>query len=827
MANLYELSDFNNHTPFKCTIHHIGQKRPHMHDFFEIIFILTGSCNIITDDQLCQLNEGDILIVESHTTHELNSYNCIYVSLQLDQTALENNFPIPLHPSFECNSTFPGHEKEFQEIRTLLAQIVKNNADQQLGYELRNWIYVYQLMEILYMHFQVDDSCVNKKKHYRYASRVSEIINIIKTYYNQDLPLSRIADMVHLSTPYLSKFFQEQFGMNYLSYLTHFRINKAVHDLLNTDANIEEISANNGFPNSHAFTQAFRKEFDMLPSVYRRTQKRESNKQNYYGIEQHDYMSGLTKYLSNTTSSFNPSIPTISSVGTVSLLNNTKPLRHTWRNLLSIGKASDILLSDVQKILRRIQKEIHYEYLFFNGILSDDLYVYSLDYSGTGVYNFVYVDKILDFLLEIGLKPFLQFTYMPKDLAKRTNDILFGHLVSEPANLHEWSLLIQAFMNHILNRYQLSELRTWKFSVWHQPDTPSRLYGFDKTEDFYKFYKSTYYIVKGIHPDLCFGSPAFYYLDDPKHKEWHYAFLSWCSNHNCAPDFLNFIYYDTKLSPRHNKSKSTFGFVDSMILNESPNGVHDFIQQLKKDLRAWKYTNTPVYICEWNNTPSQQDLLNDTCYKSCYITKTILDNYDMSESLSYWSLTDLMSESPLSGDMLFGGLGLFTINGLPKANYYAFHLLSKLGDQFIGKGECWFATKTNSDIRIIAYHYRHYSKLYTMGERFEMTDTNRYAMFEPNQQLHLTLTLNNVPECQYIVQETILNRSSGSLFDEWQAMGGLPITSSEELELLEAKSMPNITKHLVNTVDSSLTLNLNLELLEVRLIILTPVTKTY
>src|SRR5699024_6209893 len=138
---------------------------------------------------------------------------------------------------------------------------------------------------------------------------------------------------------------------------------------------------------------------------------------------------------------------------------------------------------------------------------------------------------------------------------------------------------------------------------------------------------------------------------------------------------------------------------------------------IRQQLDTWKCKGTPIYVSEWNNTPSQQDLLNDTCYKSCYITKTILDNYDLLESLSYWSLSDLMSEAPLPERMLFGGVGLFTVNGLPKASYYALYMLRQLGDQFLAKGDNWYATRTPEDIRIIVYHYRHYSKLYTMGER--------------------------------------------------------------------------------------------------------------
>ena len=83
----------------------------------------------------------------------------------------------------------------------------------------------------------------------------------------------------------------------------------------------------------------------------------------------------------------------------------------------------------------------------------------------------------------------------------------------------------------------------------------------------------------------------------------------------------------------------------------------------------------PIYLSEWNNTPSQQDLLNDTCFKSCYIVKNILENYDRLDSFTYQALTDLMADDALPNKLFFGGLGLFTVNGIPKASYYAYTLL--------------------------------------------------------------------------------------------------------------------------------------------------------
>ncbi|MCM1345188.1 MAG: helix-turn-helix domain-containing protein [Muribaculaceae bacterium] len=459
-------------------------------------------------------------------------------------------------------------------------------------------------MEILFTYFRVERSAALDKRNHRYASRVDEIAQIIKEHYTEDLSLSRLADMVHLSSPYLSKFFLEQFGVNYLTYLTHLRLNHALHELVNSEKNIEEISADSVFPNSHAFTQLFRKEYGMLPSAYRRKQK-QSSANTFITLEQHNYMAGLKKHLQQDTTHVLV-IPPVSARGAFSVQAPTTPLKHNWKTVAAVGQASDIMLGAVQSMLRRMQRDIGYEYLFFNGIFSDNLFLFTMDEKNLPRYNFAYVDLILDFLRSIHLKPFLQFSYMPAALAKHPDQFSFQHLVSEPKDLDLWCDLVSTFMKHVISRYGMNEILQWKFSVWHLPDTPPRLYGFNKTEDFYIFYQRTYETVKRLHPDFCFGLPCTFYLSEHDHSTWYQNLLRWSRERHCSPDFISFTFYDMKMAGEKTKSRTSFGFTDPMILNPRENGLKEFLSCVKKDLKDLGMSALPVYICEWNNTPSQQ-----------------------------------------------------------------------------------------------------------------------------------------------------------------------------------------------------------------------------
>lgn len=816
MANYTTIADFDCGAPLHCTIQQLVSSEPQRRSSFALYMVLSGICQVSAGDDFFTAQTDDVFSIEANTVRSFSGASCVLITVEFNQPYFERSLPEPRHPEFLCNSAVLGDAPAYDQIRRLIARLIKNNAENRPGYELRNWSMIYSLMDVMYRNFKVEDSEARNRNAHRYTARMAEISTIINENYQENLTLSELSNRVHLSAPYLSKFFEKQFGVTFLSYLTSVRLSHSIDELLRTNNTIEAISANAGFPNSHSFVQAFKKEYGMLPSIYRRSKRSQPS---YLSappqVEQHDYMAGLRKYLD--TPQKNETAQTVSCRVSVDAKSGAAQLRHNWKRIVTVTSASAVLLSDIQDMLRRVQREIGFTYVKFNGIVSDDMRVYSEDAVGQPVYSFVYVDKVFDFLLSIGLRPFVQLGFMPELLAKSRKK-LFGYLISEPVSVEKWRALIAALMEHLRTRYGAEELRRWRFSVWHQPDTPESMYGFADTGTFCRFYAETYRAVKACDPGIPFGSPATYYIVQKDYKNWYIPFLGWCREHGCEPDFLNFNYYDTVFTDDYN-GRETFGFTHSLSLRETPDGFSDFVTQVISERHSLSADSLPIYLTEWNNTPSQQDLLNDTCFKSCYIAKGILENYDRLDSFGFWSLTDWMGEAPQPGELFFGGTGLFTANGIPKASYYAFTLLSQLGDTLLGKGDGWFITRNRDSYRILLYNYRHFSHLYAHGERFDMTFTDRYTPFEPEQMLDVQLTLRGAEGGAYLVTETMLSRSSGSAFDQWIAMGALELTALTELETLAARSTPAISKYVAHAENNTLRLDAMLDMLEVRLIV--------
>lgn len=490
MQQKYEIIPFNERMPMQCVLHKLGYIEPHIHDYFEIDLVLTGNLRAVSEGQTYNLGVEDIIAFNAHSLHELRGKDCILICVQFEQSLFEKTLPSPTRPHFFCNSAIQKNNPAFDSIRRLIARIAKNNTELQIGYVLHNWALIYELMNVLYNNFRINGSHSQEAQNHRYATRMTEISKIMREHYTENFSLSTLADMLYLSAPYLSRFFDQQFGMSFSAYLTQLRINHALNELLNTSKNIEEISADSGFPNSHAFVSAFKREFGVLPSVYRRQNKQDDDEHSptVPVVEYHDYMEGLAKYLAEDITRPVP-VNAISCSVKFDSAVKTKRLRHTWKNVMCVTSAADLLLGDLQSVIARIQKEIKFNYVKFNGILSDDIHIYNETSSGEPIYNFVYVDKILNFLKSVNLKPFIQLSFMPELLAKNPERRLFGYLVSEPNNLKKWCGLVKALIEHLISRYSEEEVSSWNFSVWNEPDTPPRLYGFSSDVEFYNFYK--------------------------------------------------------------------------------------------------------------------------------------------------------------------------------------------------------------------------------------------------------------------------------------------------------------------------------------------------
>jgi hypothetical protein len=96
------------------------------------------------------------------------------------------------------------------------------------------------------------------------------------------------------------------------------------------------------------------------------------------------------------------------------------PFLQPWRNAISVGRAFDLVRSDLLDHLRVLQREIAYRYCRFHAVFDDDMQVVVRRPDGSLAFQWRNVDQVYDALLGTGLKPFVELIPMPTALASGT-----------------------------------------------------------------------------------------------------------------------------------------------------------------------------------------------------------------------------------------------------------------------------------------------------------------------------------------------------------------------------------------------------------------------
>lgn len=104
---------------------------------------------------------------------------------------------------------------------------------------------------------------------------VTNVIQYIQQNFTTDISLEYIAELNHISVPYLSKKLKQSLNMTFKEYLTTLRIDEAKKLLCeNADMSIQEVAEKSGFYSNSAFTRSFKNTTGLSPREYRSLYKK-------------------------------------------------------------------------------------------------------------------------------------------------------------------------------------------------------------------------------------------------------------------------------------------------------------------------------------------------------------------------------------------------------------------------------------------------------------------------------------------------------------------------------------------------------------------------
>lgn len=442
----------------------------------------------------------------------------------------------------------------------------------------------------------------------------------------------------------------------------------------------------------------------------------------------------------------------------------TEPFPHFWELCVGSCHAYTALRADYQEQLIKAHNECGFQYVRFHGLLNDDMSVVVQNQrTGELRYNFFNIDTVFDFLLRIGMKPFIELGFMPAPLASTgTTCFHYKGNVSVPKSYDQWADLISTLTKHLVSRYGLEEVRSWFFEVWNEPNLP---FFFEGTqEDYFKLYESAARAIKAVDGALSVGGPA------TSINAWLPEMIAFCESNDVPLDFLSTHHYPSDDPLWRDDKLEMDAFIEMVVAHGHSvykRGVLREMTQRAHD-QAGKY---PLYYTEWNTSAMTPEAIHDEPYSAALTVKSILDNRELVKAYSFWTFTDIFEESGQQTGEFHGGFGLQTVHGVPKPTYRAFELLHALGNELYpvpAEQETvgLLATKQQDELVLIAY--------------------NHQIQDEPIDTQTLCVTLDSA---QYAQAEAVcIDENHANAYRSWKEMGSPLYPTANQLEQLQRAS---------------------------------------
>jgi len=496
-----------------------------------------------------------------------------------------------------------------------------------------------------------------------------------------------------------------------------------------------------------------------------------------------------------------------------------------WSRCVGAGRANEGLRAGWLEQLKMVKENCGFQYVRFHGLFHDDMFVYFVKKDGSVVYNWQYIDELFDRMQEIGVKPFVELAFFPKDMARqdnpRTQFWWKANISVDQNNFGKWHDLVKAFTQHVVERYGINEVLTWYFEVWNEPDlNPGFLDG--TKSDYFRLYKESALAVKSVDKRLKVGGPStsnfvadqryegeiydksksVFYPDNVINTKqwkspWMEDFIAFCTKENLPLDFITTHPYPTDyaLDPETGHARGAVRYVNS---------TKDDMNWLRKILANSKYPNAEIHLTEWSTSPGSRDPMHDQLPPAAFIMKVNLDCIGLVNSLSYWTFTDIFEEKGGAENIFHGGFGMINFQGIVKPSFHAYRMLHQLGDIKLYYNEPLFVSRSSKTGKISAVAFNYPKEFEAKVPRAEDVKTYMNASSKK-----LDVTLKNLKP-NAVFQVEVLDNDHGNIKPYYDLIGA-PHSPNRELTA-ELKTKARATKKSELKADKNGNLVLKMEL---------------
>lgn len=251
----------------------------HTHAFFEVLYVLRGTCEHDIFGKKYLMQEGDLCLLSPSVTHSIfTKENSLVINILIRRNNIEDIFFHVLRDQnmiseFLLNSIYLKKHAEYLTIHTSGDEDVKNQILEMYMEQFEMDAFYDRILTSMLIIFFTKLARKYKKTAETVSSipacaSTAKLLHVIVNEYDT-ITLNDLSSRLGYSVPYCSKYIKNVTGHSFQQLLKQVRFQKAENYLRTTRYSVHKISELLGYENPENFMRAFKKEYGISPSQFR------------------------------------------------------------------------------------------------------------------------------------------------------------------------------------------------------------------------------------------------------------------------------------------------------------------------------------------------------------------------------------------------------------------------------------------------------------------------------------------------------------------------------------------------------------------------------
>lgn len=245
-------------------------REKHWHREVEIFAVFQGDLEFEIQDRTYALQPGEFILVNTNEVHSINAPNQnMTLVFQIPLSFFENYMGEERLIYFSHDV----HEKD-GEIMSLLKEMYSAYNERKTAFSLQVLSLFYRLLYLLISRYRKHELDPVMIRQNRSLNRLSRITDYMQDNYMHELTLEEVAKTFSYSPTYVAHMFRQYAKTTFKKYLAGIRLEYAFRRINETEESLNDIAMDTGFAGSKALAHVFQEKYGILPSEYRRRQRR-------------------------------------------------------------------------------------------------------------------------------------------------------------------------------------------------------------------------------------------------------------------------------------------------------------------------------------------------------------------------------------------------------------------------------------------------------------------------------------------------------------------------------------------------------------------------